>query len=290
MSGLETQLTELGVLFALILTRVGAVVATAPILSDTTLPVRVKGLMAVSLAAMVTPVTLQTMTTPLPSTNSLVELGMLAVSEAAVGLALGLGLMVVLAGVQLCGQIVGQMSGMALAEGADPVFGDTASVFGQIYYLVTTAVLTVKLRVAEARAPVAGLMLVAAAAAVYATALGLEALANGSVGKVPAPPIFMFAVVGGIAALLDAELRPMGSAGAKAMAVVAGEADLYYHSGGQHEWDNCAPAAVALGAGLRASRVDGAPLVYNRRDTCIPDLLIARPDLADRVLRFCGQR
>jgi flagellar biosynthetic protein FliR len=140
MSGLEAQLTELGVLFALILTRVGAVVATAPILSDATLPVRVKGLMAVALAAMVTPVTLQTMTTPLPSTNSLVELGTLAASEAAVGLALGLGLMVVLAGVQLCGQIVGQMSGMALAEGADPVFGDTASVFGQIYYLVTTAV------------------------------------------------------------------------------------------------------------------------------------------------------
>jgi 3'(2'), 5'-bisphosphate nucleotidase len=93
-----------------------------------------------------------------------------------------------------------------------------------------------------------------------------------------------------IAALLGAELRPMGSAGAKAMAVVAGEADLYYHAGGQHEWDNCAPAAVALGAGLWASRLDGAPLVYNQADTCIPDLLIARPDLAARVLEFCRQR
>ena len=64
--------------------------------------------------------------------------------------------------------------------------------------------------------------------------------------------------------MLDAEMVPMGSAGAKAMAVVAGDADLYYHAGGQHEWDNCAPAAVALGAGLHASRVDGSPLVYNR--------------------------
>jgi 3'(2'), 5'-bisphosphate nucleotidase len=93
-----------------------------------------------------------------------------------------------------------------------------------------------------------------------------------------------------IAALIGAELRPMGSAGAKAMAVVAGEADLYYHAGGQHEWDNCAPAAVALGAGLHASRIDGAPLVYNQADTCIPDLLIARPDYAERVLGFCRQR
>jgi 3'(2'), 5'-bisphosphate nucleotidase len=89
-----------------------------------------------------------------------------------------------------------------------------------------------------------------------------------------------------LAALIGADIVPMGSAGAKAMAVVAGEADLYYHAGGQHEWDNCAPAAVALGAGLHASRIDGAPLAYNRPDTLVPDLVIGRPDLAARVIAF----
>ncbi len=93
-----------------------------------------------------------------------------------------------------------------------------------------------------------------------------------------------------IAALLGADLVPMGSAGAKAMAIVAGAADLYYHAGGQHEWDNCAPAAVALGAGLHASRLDGSPLRYNQADTCIPDLVVGRADLAARVLAFCAQR
>jgi 3'(2'), 5'-bisphosphate nucleotidase len=93
-----------------------------------------------------------------------------------------------------------------------------------------------------------------------------------------------------IAALLHADLAPMGSAGAKAMAVVAGEADLYYHAGGQHEWDNCAPAAVALAAGFHASRLDGSPLIYNRADTRIPDLIIARHDLAARILGFCAGR
>lgn len=93
-----------------------------------------------------------------------------------------------------------------------------------------------------------------------------------------------------IATLLGAELVAMGSAGAKAMAVVAGEADLYYHAGGQHEWDNCAPAAVALGAGLHASRLDGAPLAYNCADTSVPDLIIARPALADSIVRFCNSR
>lgn len=92
-----------------------------------------------------------------------------------------------------------------------------------------------------------------------------------------------------LAAALGADLVEMGSAGAKAMAVVSGEADIYYHAGGQHQWDNCAPAAVALGAGLHASHVDGSPLVYNRAETLLPDLVIARPELAERVLAFCGQ-
>lgn len=83
---------------------------------------------------------------------------------------------------------------------------------------------------------------------------------------------------------LDADLVPMGSAGAKTMAVLRGEADAYIHAGGQYEWDSCAPVAVAKAAGLHASRIDGSPLIYNREDTYLPDLLICRADLADRVL------
>jgi len=93
-----------------------------------------------------------------------------------------------------------------------------------------------------------------------------------------------------IAALLDAELVEMGSAGVKAMAVVTGAADIYFHAGGQHEWDNCAPVAVALAAGLHASRLDGGALVYNRADTWVPDLVVARPEFAARILAFCAGR
>lgn len=89
-----------------------------------------------------------------------------------------------------------------------------------------------------------------------------------------------------VAQALDAELVPMGSAGAKAMAVVRGEADIYLHSGGQYEWDSCAPAAVALAHGLHASRIDGAPLRYNQSDTYMPDLLICRPRHAQNILRL----
>ena len=87
-----------------------------------------------------------------------------------------------------------------------------------------------------------------------------------------------------VAEVLGGELVPMGSAGAKAMAVVRGEAEIYLHSGGQYEWDNCAPVAVAAAAGLHVSRIDGAPLVYNQADTYLPDLLICRREWAERVL------
>ena len=89
-----------------------------------------------------------------------------------------------------------------------------------------------------------------------------------------------------VATAIGAELLPLGSAGAKAMAVVRGEAEIYLHTGGQYEWDNCAPAAVAEAAGLHVSRADGSPLLYNQPDTYLPDLLICRPEWAERVIRL----
>ena len=92
-----------------------------------------------------------------------------------------------------------------------------------------------------------------------------------------------------VAEALNAELVPMGSAGAKAMAVLRGEADIYLHTGGQYEWDNCAPAAVALVAGLHATRANGSPLAYNNADPYLPDLLICQKELAPKVLEVLAK-
>lgn len=95
-----------------------------------------------------------------------------------------------------------------------------------------------------------------------------------------------------VAEHLEAEMVPMGSAGAKAMAIIRGDADIYLHSGGQYEWDSLAPAAVAIAHGLHCSRLDGSPLRYNRKDPFLPDLLICQPILAASVLsalrQVCG--
>jgi len=84
--------------------------------------------------------------------------------------------------------------------------------------------------------------------------------------------------------LLDIQMVRIGSAGAKAMAVVRGDVDAYIHAGGQWEWDSAAPAGVVLAAGLHASRLDGSPMIYNRHDPYLPDLLMCRAELADVLL------
>ena len=87
-----------------------------------------------------------------------------------------------------------------------------------------------------------------------------------------------------VADAIGAEVRPMGSAGAKAMAVLRGEADVYLHAGGQWEWDSAAPVGVVLSAGLHASRLDGSELLYNEAHPYLPDLVICRSHLAAPLL------
>jgi 3'(2'), 5'-bisphosphate nucleotidase len=94
------------------------------------------------------------------------------------------------------------------------------------------------------------------------------------------PPAFAAAVADAV----GAELAPMGSAGAKAMAVLRGDALAYVHSGGQWEWDSAAPVGVVLAAGLHATRIDGSALEYNLPHPYLPDLLICLPDDADAIL------
>jgi 3'(2'), 5'-bisphosphate nucleotidase len=98
------------------------------------------------------------------------------------------------------------------------------------------------------------------------------------------------AIVSKVAAALGADLVLMGSAGAKAMTVVSGGADIYLHAGGQYEWDSAAPVAVAIAAGLHCSRIDGSPLVYNQPNPYMPDLLICQRDLARRILGLLDAR
>jgi 3'(2'), 5'-bisphosphate nucleotidase len=87
-----------------------------------------------------------------------------------------------------------------------------------------------------------------------------------------------------VAREVGADLATMGSAGAKAMAVLCGQAVAYLHAAGQQEWDSAAPVGVLQAAGFHASRIDGSDLVYNQPDPYVPDFLLCRPELAEPLL------
>lgn len=94
------------------------------------------------------------------------------------------------------------------------------------------------------------------------------------------PPRFL----AGVVSALGGTQLAVGSAGAKAMCVVRGEADAYIHAGGQFQWDSAAPAGVAMAHGFAACRIDGSPLEYNVADTYLPDLVICRPELREQIV------
>jgi 3'(2'), 5'-bisphosphate nucleotidase len=99
------------------------------------------------------------------------------------------------------------------------------------------------------------------------------------------PPAF----TDGLVAALGGETVAMGSAGAKVISVVRDVTDAYVHAGGQYEWDSAAPVVVARAAGLFTSRVDGSPLRYNQDDVYLPDLVVCRPELSERILAHLAE-
>lgn len=87
-----------------------------------------------------------------------------------------------------------------------------------------------------------------------------------------------------VAGRVNGALVPCGSAGAKVATVITGQTDAYLHAGGFYEWDTAAPVAVATHAGFHVSRIDGSAVTYNRDNPLLPDILVCRPAIADRLL------
>jgi 3'(2'), 5'-bisphosphate nucleotidase len=87
-----------------------------------------------------------------------------------------------------------------------------------------------------------------------------------------------------VATATGAQLVPWGSVGAKVATVIAGENDVYFHSGGFYEWDTAAPVAAARARGCHVSRIDGSPVRFNQPDPWQHDILVCRPEIAGPML------
>lgn len=124
-------------LFVLVLTRIGTLIMTAPLFGSRDVPIRVRAFLAIGFALIVTPVHFDH-ARDMP--DDLVNLAVLVAREAVLGLALGLAVMILFTGLQLTGQIIGQMSGMALADAFDPTFDASIPIFTKLLDAVTLSV------------------------------------------------------------------------------------------------------------------------------------------------------
>jgi flagellar biosynthetic protein FliR len=123
-------------LFVLVLTRISGLVMASPILGSRSIPIRIRALVAVGLAAVIAPVQAFEFQPP----QHLIDMGLMLGREVALGLALGLSVTILFSGLQLAGLIAGQISGMSLADVVDPTSGTSVPVFSQLVDLVAISV------------------------------------------------------------------------------------------------------------------------------------------------------
>ncbi len=128
------------VTFTFVLARIGGLVMTAPLFGSQEVPTRIRALLAFALALVITPVE---WSTPAPMPANLILYALAMAGELLVGLILGLGVMILLSGVQVAGQVISQMSGMSLADVFNPGFDSEVPVISNLLHLVTLAVFVI---------------------------------------------------------------------------------------------------------------------------------------------------
>jgi flagellar biosynthesis protein FliR len=122
--------------YTLVLGRVGALVMTAPIFGNRSIPLQGRALIALTISLLVTPLLAQHSSVDM---SNLLVFSKHLLSEALIGLLFGVGITILLQGIQVTGQLVSQLGGTALAETFDPSLEESVSVYSQFFYLLTLA-------------------------------------------------------------------------------------------------------------------------------------------------------
>lgn len=89
---------------------------------------------------------------------------------------------------------------------------------------------------------------------------------------------------------LDAEVVACSSAGVKALLVATGRADVYVHDSPLYEWDVCAPAAMAIAAGLDVVDPFGDVLEFNKSHPVVKGIVVSRPEFTNAVMHALSDR
>lgn len=126
--------------FVLVLTRVSGMMVLAPVWGSSAIPARVRAFLAIGISLIISPLMWHT---PLDDPGSLLNLLVLVGYEFAVGLSLGLAVTIYFVALELAGQVMGQMSGMSLAEVVSPTFDTNVPVFSEFLNLLMLSIFVI---------------------------------------------------------------------------------------------------------------------------------------------------
>ncbi len=124
-------------IFTLVLARLSGLVIAGPPLGGSEIPKQVRAFLTVVLAVLVAPSQWPgAVEAPTSWAGHLLAIG----GELLIGYTLGFGVTILFSGVQLAGQMVGQLSGMTLADVYNPGLDADIPLFSQLFHLVALAV------------------------------------------------------------------------------------------------------------------------------------------------------
>jgi flagellar biosynthetic protein FliR len=122
--------------FLFVMLRVSGLLLVAPMFGAGTVSFRIRLMLALAVSLMTASVSAPV---PLTILNDGQELLAAACREAVLGLVLGASMVIVFSGLRAAGQLIGQMSGMSLAEVASPGAGAAGTGYGRVFELVGVA-------------------------------------------------------------------------------------------------------------------------------------------------------
>jgi len=124
--------------FVLVLLRVSAIIVTIPVLSEATVPARIKAGLSVIIAVIIFPIVVSQI--PPIKNIHFIQLLFLMFGEVLIGLTIGFVARLVFAAIQMAGDIIGFQMGFSVANVIDPMSSQMVSIITQLQYLIAMLV------------------------------------------------------------------------------------------------------------------------------------------------------
>jgi flagellar biosynthesis protein FliR len=116
--------------FLCVLSRIGPLLAMMPPIQGSSIPNRVKVLLALAIGMAVTPLVMEN-STPLPPHLAGMSIGI--AKELLLGMLFGTAVMMIVTSLQIGGQVISSLSSMDVAQAADPTTQETVTVVSQLF-------------------------------------------------------------------------------------------------------------------------------------------------------------